>query len=512
MSTTLRFMRAFEGSDLAHGRTTVGRKARNGKAEANSFVIREVMTEDHVSGHLSGAQGIGAIPINSKNECRFGVIDVDDYDLDHKALAAKILKYDLPLVHCRSKSGGAHLYLFLTQWYEASLVREYLTEAAALLGYAGREIFPKQDKILTDRGDVGNFINMPYFNAEQTVRYALDDSGEALSLEEFLDRVDAKTVPLSTLEKAEYAGGRTDLADYPPCLEKIIEQGVVNDFRNITLFNMVVAHRKESPEGWPKLLEESNVKYCSTPLSAEEIVTLKKQHEKKQYGFQCSAQPLCNFCNKDVCRSRKYGIGGGGLTEFPKLTGMTVLNSSPKMFFLDYEGCRLELTAEQMASQPAFQKACIEQVNRMPPTVKGPDWNRIVNGLLQTAILVEAPPELTIRGQFDDLIREYCTSNIKAMVPEELVMGKPWTDRGLTKFTFAGLMEFMKFRGFTIATRVMIQGFLKDSNAGERCDGHQAIRKEDGTSTTIRVWWVPAFKEAQVDMRSEKNNARDIPF
>lgn len=512
MSNARRLLLAFEGSDLAHGRTTVGRVARNGKAEAKSTVTREVMTEDHVADHIAGKQGVGAIPINSRNECKFGAIDVDEYDLDHRALAAKIKRLSLPLVQCRSKSGGAHLYLFLDQWYPANIVREYLTEAAAMLGFAGREIFPKQDKILSDRGDVGNFINTPYFNAEATVRYAVSENGEAMSLEEFLDKVEASRQPLSKLEIAPHIEPREDLKDYPPCLEQIITQGVINQYRNITMFNLSVAHRKSSPDNWSRMLEESNVRYCENPLEAEEIVLIKKQHDKKSYGFQCNVQPLCNFCNKDLCRSRKYGVGGGGLVEFPKLTGMTILNSTPKMFFLDYEGQRLELNADQLSVQASFQKACIEQVNRMPPTVKAPEWNRIVNELLQTAIKIEAAPELTLRGQFEDLLREYCTSNIKAMVPEEMAMGKPWTDKGITKFTFAGLVEFLRFRQLTSVTRVQIQNFLRDLNNGAPCNGHQSVKKEDGTYTTMRVWWVPAYKETPVDMRTESRREEQIPF
>jgi hypothetical protein len=99
------------------------------------------------------------------------------------------------------------------------------------------------------------------------------------------------------------------------------------------------------------------------------------------------------------------------------------------------------------------------------------------------------------------------------MVPEEMTMGKPWADKGQTKFTFSGLMEFLKFRGFTNVTRVQIQNFIKDLNAGASCNGHQAVRKEDGTTTTLRVWWVPAYKESHVDMRAENRDAReDIPF
>ena len=92
-------------------------------------------------------------------------------------------------------------------------------------------------------------------------------------------------------------------------------------------------------------------------------------------------------------------------------------------------------------------------------------------------------------------------------------MGKPWTDKGLTKFTFGGLMEFLKFRGFTNVSRVQVQNFIKDLNDGRPCHGHQGLRREDGGTTTVRVWWVPAYKEEQVDMRVETNDeAARIPF
>ena len=174
---------AFEGSKVAHGTTKVGRTGRTGKAEADSRIVREPLTVAKIEAHLSGGLGVGAIPINADNQCRWGALDIDVYDLDHKALQDKIQKLKLPFVHCRTKSGGAHLYLFLDQFYDAKDVREFLTEFAIALGHSGCEVFPKQDTILSDRGDVGNFINMPYQNAEMTMRYAFDKNGEAMELD-----------------------------------------------------------------------------------------------------------------------------------------------------------------------------------------------------------------------------------------------------------------------------------------------------------------------------------------
>ena len=186
MSLHKRMLSAFEGSKVAHGTTTVGRIGRNGKADAESRIVREPLTLELMQGHIQGEQGVGAIPINEDNKCKWGALDIDIYDLDHNELQARIQRQKLPLLHCRSKSGGAHLYLFLEEYEQAKVVREYLLEMAVALGNSGCEIFPKQDRILSERGDVGNFINLPYFNAEIPQRYCFNDKVEAMELKEFL--------------------------------------------------------------------------------------------------------------------------------------------------------------------------------------------------------------------------------------------------------------------------------------------------------------------------------------
>ena len=118
------------------------------------------MTLELVQEHLSGTKGIGSIPITHENKCKFGVLDIDTYPIDHVAIAKKCKTMKLPFVVCRSKSGGAHLFLFLKQYYPAVDVRDYLGEMAAALAIQPVRYF--QSKIrYSDRGDVGNFINLP---------------------------------------------------------------------------------------------------------------------------------------------------------------------------------------------------------------------------------------------------------------------------------------------------------------------------------------------------------------
>ena len=93
MSQAKRLLAAYTGAAAAHGTTTVGRVGRDGKAEGKSRIVREPLTEEIVQGHIDGKQGVGAIPINEDNMCKFGAIDVDVYDLNHKELQEKIRKF-----------------------------------------------------------------------------------------------------------------------------------------------------------------------------------------------------------------------------------------------------------------------------------------------------------------------------------------------------------------------------------------------------------------------------------
>ena len=501
-------MNAFRGSEEAHGQTTVGAVGRNGKTEANSRVVREPLTEELVKNHLEGKHGVGAIPITKENECYFGAIDIDQYDLDHKGLIAKIVKFKLPLVVCRSKSGGAHLFCFLKQPTQAKIFREYLTEIAGALGYARAEIFPKQDSILSERGDVGNFINLPYFKSEQTMRYAFDDKGKAMNLEQFLNIVEKKRTLVANLENINYGESREVFADGPPCLQNYVSVGKVDNNRNIFLSQCAPYCKAKHSDNWKNSLEEINQRHCAPPLPASELVSLQNQYQKKDYFYQCNIEPNSSFCNKEVCKSRKFGIGNKS-DHAAELSGLTIMLSDPKLVFLDVNGGRLEITMDHLQNQHLFQKACMEQLMFMPSKIKETDWVTKVNEMLKHAVQLEVPRELTVDGQFYDLLETFCTSRIRAQSSEELFMGKPWTEDGKTMFMINGLMEFLRQRNFSSFTRAQIQERLKKLNNNEECNGHKNLRKPDGGRTTLRVWWVPAFEGVEEQVEVVEN---DIPF
>ena len=79
---------------------------------------------------------------------------------------------------CRSKSGGAHIFLFVAEPVACKNMQIKLKEIAVFLGYGESEIFPKQIELNTK--GTGNFLNLPYNHPEFPTRYALDDKGNAL--------------------------------------------------------------------------------------------------------------------------------------------------------------------------------------------------------------------------------------------------------------------------------------------------------------------------------------------
>lgn len=511
MSLAARLLAAFEGSKAAYGETTVGRIGRKGKADAKSFVRRGQMTEEMVQAHIDGKQGVGAIPITQENVCRFGALDIDVYDLDHKALQEKIQRLKLPLIHCRTKSGGAHLYLFLQDWHPASLVREYLTEMSIALGFSGCEVFPKQDTILAERGDLGNFINMPYYNAELTTRYAFNANTEAMELEEFLDTVEARRTTLADLDAIDLSGSKEHFVDGPPCLRVLVATGSVSEMRNNTLLQMGVYAKNKHPDHWKQMVEEYNRLFMHPPLDAKEVLTITGQLQKKEYFYTCNIEPFKSVCDKDMCRSKKFGVGGSSQSK-ARVGGLTVVLAEPRLYFMDVNGKRVELSVDQLHNQVMWQKACLEQVSFMPSTMKADVWTALVNSMLEQATYVEVERELTMAGQFEDLLKVYCNGSAQAYDAAELETGKPWHDDGKVKFKIEGLVNFMRNRNHPWCNnRARIQEEIKRLNGDAEFSGRQRYKTVDGKWATVRVWWVPEFIEDEIELPI-KEIYSDVPF
>lgn len=143
-----RFMDLFAGLTRAYGqyRLPEGVKANaKGKVEIPSDQRRTVhqpVTEELWQAHLDGRDAIGIVPINDTHQTKFGAIDIDTYPIDLLMLRRKLTA--IKAIGCwvlRTKSGGAHIYLFTIDFVPAALMRRRLQEIAIALGYPKAEIF-----------------------------------------------------------------------------------------------------------------------------------------------------------------------------------------------------------------------------------------------------------------------------------------------------------------------------------------------------------------------------------
>ena len=467
MSLEEEFAQRFAGLRHAYSIFTPTKETReDGKAKGKNVTIAQTLNKEELlelwQKHLSGEQSVGIVPIDEDNCCVWGAIDVDEYPLDLKGLAKKLKKFKLPLVVCRSKSGGAHIFLFVFDPVPASTMQRKLRQVAAAIGFGQAEIFPKQTKLLLERGDRGSTLNMPYFGGEDSTRYGFGPTGLMRTPREFLDYTDTLVLTEEDLDKLEVTPVMEDiewLDSAPPCLEHLVAQGFPKGMRNSGLFNVGVFLRKKFPDDWENRLEQINHQYMQPTLSSQEVLGVAKQLKKKDYFYRCNDQPIASHCNSPLCRTRKFGIGASGGT--PLFSNLTKQNSDPPIWFLDVEGGRLELETEELLNQTRFQRKCMDAMNLIPPKVRDNVWRQIIQQLLDTLTIIEVPKDASTTGHFNELLETFCTER-PARERDELLIGKPWSDKGRTYFKLADLMDFLYRKNFRDYPRNKLTARLRE--------------------------------------------------
>lgn len=478
-----RFMRLFAGMKQAYGTYNINSTREDGKRIGAAVTKRGEVTVELWEKHLAGTQGLGIVPIREDNTCHFGAIDVDVYNLDHKDLANKIIRNSLPLIPCRTKSGGVHLYCFSRDPVPASSMKTKLGEVAAFLGYGGQEIFPKQTQILVDQGDVGQWINMPYFSGVRGMRYAVSKSGDAMSPEQFLEYAYDHLAPTSWFSALLIIS--QEFEDGPPCLQVLSQLGYPDGTRNNGLYNIGVYLKRSHPDDWETTIDDYNHKYMEPPLPISDVQGVIKSLKKKDYTYGCAKQPIAQHCNAALCRTRKYGVGSGTTGRFPMLGGLTKLNTKPPIWFWTIDGVRMELSTEDLQDPRRFQRRCMDYINMMPQLPGAPVWQAAVQHAMDTVTVIEAPVDASPEGQFWEMVEKFCTGRAQAQTLEEIALGKPFSDSGRTNFRLQDLLAFFSRQKFFEFRSTKIASLLRDAGA----EHHFSMLKGRGTN----YWSLPEF-------------------
>ena len=493
-----RFAALFDGNDHSYGvwLPKTGRMHTEIKA----------VTEEQYAQHLAGKKGLGVVPIMSDGYCMFGAVDIDNHgssvDLPIDDVRSAFLSHRHKGAICRSKSGGIHIYAFFRDPTPAVQVRKILTRWARDVGYPKAEIFPKQDKLNQDKEgsqQLGNWINLPYFDHQNTNRYAW--GGEKLTLDEFLDLAE------SSLQRPDdRSGADPEHADAPPCIQRLLTEGAPPGLRNEALYNITVYEKRAYPDDYRDKCFDISRTVFDPPLPMIEARRTIASASRRVYKYKCDEEPIKSLCNRPVCLQRKYGVGqddgvdpnGTNHSALPSFTDLIKYNSEPIKWSVKMDGLLVEnLETEDLLRYSKMEKIIVERLGRGAPMVKEKDWRAILNALLETHTVEDVPDDASSSG----LIR---AKLVEFMKKASLSLGDDFKEdraillRGLPVVHKQDGEEYIAFRGQDF------QEFLKRTRSEELrgVNIYFAIKRMGLVQSkvrvgdqVVRVWCIPINDE-----------------
>lgn len=493
-------MMLFQGYSAAHG--THGEPHREPDSlkwaiKRTARTHREPYTLEMWEQHLAGTRPLGIMPIMEDGTCSWASIDYDQYDVNLLELVARVHAAKLRLVPCRSKSGGLHLWVFFRTPQTAAVVQSVLRDVSAALGISGSEIFPKQTTILAERGDLGSWMVMPYFggtfDGKLQEQVGLKKTGAEMTAEEFLrvcedSLVDdvASLAPTRPPAHPDKPGGRVAreaFDDGPPCLQHLARGGVEKGGQNNTLFMMGLYLIRKEPADWKEQLEEVNRLHMSPPLPSDQVASTIKSLEKKEYEYTCGVEPMASHCDVRACRRRRYGVGSSA--DYPDISGLSVIDAEPAIWFVSVGAERLEMGTEDLQRYDRFHRVAMERLHRCYMPMKHETWTKIVATAMASVEVLSVSADVTVRARFTELLEDFCTNRQRGTRREDLMVGKPWEDEDGARhyFRLRDMQKFLDKENFKTLNRGAMSELIKKLGGGPE---QLSIRGHNR-----HVWWVP---------------------
>lgn len=481
--STMRFAALFDGLQRAFG------VYKNQRAKT----LRQEVTIEDFDKHISGECGIGIVPINEGNMCHFAAIDIDEDTIDHKELKRQVEIHKMPLIVCRSKSGGAHLYTFMAKPAPARTVRKIMAKWSADLGYGASEIFPKQNAL--EKTGVGNWINLPYFDAFGTdcLRYAVADDGMAMPFAGFLELAE-KMANSNDIES--YDDGDLEPDGMPPCLSYFYRTGAGEGIRNEVLYSMGVFGRKSDRPDLEDFMFQMNFKMIEPPLPAKEVKSIMASVKRQSYQYKCKHPVFKQHCNPETCKRLKFGIEpqkGDDEYDEHMIGCLTKFTTNPVRWRIDINGIEVDFNTEELMNYQKVRCLSMERANIIAPPMKQEDWLLILKERLEHVRIVEAPDDASADGDMMQILSEFIQIAERAQQGrEDLLRGIPVKDFiqemgesvPVIMFRSQDFLLYLKRRkiSFNVTGNLL---WMQMRSLGV---GHAKIRTKN---SVIQVWYVP---------------------
>lgn len=371
--------------------------------------IKDKIEARFYENHLNGVISLGVSPFVSPTEVLWGVLDVDNHatgeELNLGAMADMIEDFGLPLIPCRSRSGGIHIYIFLEKAIPARLMQFILKGLRSKLKVGECEVFPKQTEISEERA--GNWINLPYHNTKETNRYGWAD-GSALSLREFVTVANDRMV--------NQDGVAALLADAipgpPPCLQRMLkDEPPTQGERNNAIFHIGVYSRRAFEDSAPSM----GAIITRSVLRNEQVTDLEIERTlrsalKGEYEYKCGESPCSSRCDRETCITRAFGVGaidGGPSLEARFANPRQHMTEDPPLWTIEVDGHDVTVTSSDFVAQHKFRVMVAARIRKLLPLVSRKRWEKVVSSLMEGAQLIEAPEDASFQGLTKNRLIEY---------------------------------------------------------------------------------------------------------
>lgn len=488
MNTAERFARLFRGFETRFGRYVISGQEPSGKLTGQAKTIHQAVTLEDYANHLDKKAGVGVIPLTEDNQVHFAALDIDVYPISHGELARKL--EDLPVLVTRSKSGGAHVWLFCETGAPASIVRDVLKHWASELGYGGCEVFPKQSERAGPE-DVGNWINLPYFGDTRTglgvVKKDNTKQTQDLDLETWLAVAEdcAKFVTTAWLmehapkvrAQRDTSGDAPDWQDGPPCLQRLLvgnpnakkealrSPQLSEGGRNTAFFNAAtyLLRKYGNADAVREVLVEVNGTN-NFGLKVREIETAIKSAQK-DYGYQCQTSPLCDFCSRGLCLKRRYGVGSNTKDLSVEISGMTVIETDPVTYAFNVDGIRVRVEGDTLLAQSQLRRVLLDASGKVFPPMKEDAFYDLIQGYVNSGTRIEGPPGADQDSELHEHVAAFLQRK-KSTKPERYHTGSVyWDDE--EKYAYFKFQEASKWlvQNRVKATRNDLTFFLQNIGA-----------------------------------------------
>jgi len=442
------------GNPRSYGRFFPGKPSGKCMVTAKGAVPPESYQE-----HLNGETGLGLVPILDDDQCLWGAIDIDAHgdepEVDLVGLETEVRSQDLPLMVCRSKSGGAHLYVFCSEPIPAKTLRFALSKWAAKLRQPGAEVFPKQDKLIGSGVDkqLGNWINLCYFDAESPdcLRFCVE-GGKRIPLEYFVDLAESRRVSAAILvEKSEESH-----AGAPPCISRMLSEGVAAGYRNEALYSIAIYLKQAFPETWRDRAFDINARNFSKPLNHSEAKKVIDSVARRVYRYKCKEEPIRSLCNSSICVNRKFGITKEessilNIGEHPEYGPLKKYMTDPVRWGLSVNGVEVHMTTSSLMDHRNIRESIAEKLTLIVPPMKADKWLSILQTVMSEAVIIDTPDEASGHGLvWQHLMQFLQRADLDAPGNDTTTRGMLL--RGVPVVQLKGEERFIYFRGSDFVT------------------------------------------------------------